>query len=136
MKCPKCGDLGSGGSTASTTASKIIAESTDAARASNGQARRVPLASIESTRIAAKTLTTTGTILAVLGCIGGAVLIIIGVVDQCPPGDAFCSDYEKSRNIPLAGAGLISILFWIWIGSLSAAIATRLILAADVAERD
>lgn len=93
------------------------------------------MASIAATRSSAKALSTVGMILGGLGIVGGLILVVLGVTEQCPAGDSFCSDYERSRNAPLAAAGVVAILFWLWLAILSAAISARMMLAADVADR-
>lgn len=87
----------------------------------------------ENAQSAAKMLTTSSTVLLILAGIGGFILVVLGVIPQCPGGGFECSEWDRSalQNPLLVGLGLVSILFWFWVFALSRAIAARLLITAE-----
>lgn len=89
--------------------------------------------SVSAATGAADSLKLIAGILGTLGVVGGVILAVFGLVPQCPAGDSYCSDYDKSVNIVLFASGVVGALFWLWVYAISNAVAARVRLAAAVA---
>lgn len=102
---------------------------------SGSQSRTSPRTPVDAARSAASTLKSAAMVIALLGAAGGIILVIAGLVPQCPAGLATCYSDEKSINIALISYGVVAALFWWWVYAISNAIAARVDLAAYEAGR-
>jgi integral membrane sensor domain MASE1 len=68
-----------------------------------------------------------------LGLIGAAVLLIVGFIPACPPGDFNCYESDKMPSWGLIAIALATALTAWWLYALSSVIASRAALAVEVA---
>lgn len=71
-----------------------------------------------------------------LGLIGAAILLIVGFIPACPPGDFNCYDRNKMPSWGLVAIALATALTSWWLYAISSVIASRADLAAEMALPD
>ena len=68
-----------------------------------------------------------------LGLIGATILIIVGFIPACPPGDFNCYEGDKMPSWGLVAIALATALTAWWLYAISSVIASRADLAAEIA---
>ncbi len=88
---------------------------------------------IFSASFSASRLSGLGVVLAVLGVIGGIVLVISGASAQSCDVSGYC---DSSPNVAIIGAGIAGALFWVFVWAAADAVAARIKLAAVIAQEN
>jgi hypothetical protein len=87
---------------------------------------------IQLSKKAASLENSAGVILMV-ALIGAGILIILGLIPACPPGNSGCFESSKAQTWSLVMLGGATALTAWWLFSISTVIATKADLAAEVA---
>ena len=88
---------------------------------------------IQHAIFSASRLSGLGLVLAVLGVIGGIVLVISGASAQSCDVSGYC---DSSPNAAIIGAGIAGALFWVFVWAAADAVAARIKLAAVIAQEN
>ena len=130
-KCPACrAPREQYGRVPGVTAADAVPSSTSAGSGSVSSHCDSP---VQAAHSASSNLKSAAMVLAILGVVGGVIMVIFGLITQCPAGMAECYCSEKSINIALIATGVVGALIWWWIYAVSNAIAARVALAAHEA---
>lgn len=72
-------------------------------------------------------------IIGALGILGGVIMIIVGLANNCGNPYSGCRGAEAAVKIGQIAAGLVGVLFWVWVIAVVGMFAARVKLAAAAA---